>query len=292
MNSYGQYYNGFATDALWSTMANEALYYPANAQKFAAPEKPKESLEDFLDTFDLPEPNEAFLQDMASLVPDISDDVGAGRPLLAPFSPKLSPKMPSRDNSLPDFARAFLDECDFGDFEVPSVPTAEPSPRESQHAPTPTVPAAELSVPETAHHLVATVSAPVIEATPAEEGGPAIPLGLGQLPARLQFLTSEQLATRTRALERYREKKARRCFNKRIRYQSRKAYADVRPRYKGRFVSKEEYERLVAEDAARQSVKLGVFKSQGGTTKVTGTRGRGGRPRAAAQIVDVVVPEL
>ncbi|CAL8463757.1 g3291 [Coccomyxa elongata] len=39
---------------------------------------------------------------------------------------------------------------------------------------------------------------------------------------------------------RYREKRKRRTFEKTIRYQSRKAYAEVRPRIKGRFATKEE----------------------------------------------------
>ncbi|EFJ40510.1 hypothetical protein VOLCADRAFT_69449, partial [Volvox carteri f. nagariensis] len=39
-------------------------------------------------------------------------------------------------------------------------------------------------------------------------------------------------------LERYREKKARRLYTKKIRYQLRKINADKRPRIKGRFVKK------------------------------------------------------
>ncbi len=41
-------------------------------------------------------------------------------------------------------------------------------------------------------------------------------------------------------MRRYREKRKRRTFEKTIRYQSRKAYAEVRPRIKGRFATKEE----------------------------------------------------
>jgi hypothetical protein len=47
--------------------------------------------------------------------------------------------------------------------------------------------------------------------------------------------------TRLERVARYREKRARRNFKKTIRYQSRKAYAEIRPRIKGRFVSPEEY---------------------------------------------------
>jgi hypothetical protein len=47
--------------------------------------------------------------------------------------------------------------------------------------------------------------------------------------------------SRLERVARYREKRARRNFKKTIRYQSRKAYAEIRPRIKGRFVSPEEY---------------------------------------------------
>lgn len=50
--------------------------------------------------------------------------------------------------------------------------------------------------------------------------------------------------TRAEALTRYREKRARRTHVKKIRYHLRKVNADKRPRIKGRFVSKEEMEKL------------------------------------------------
>ncbi|KAK9836356.1 hypothetical protein WJX81_008365 [Elliptochloris bilobata] len=49
---------------------------------------------------------------------------------------------------------------------------------------------------------------------------------------------------------RYREKRKRRTFEKTIRYQSRKAYAEVRPRIKGRFATKEEVAAMKAAAAA------------------------------------------
>ncbi len=48
---------------------------------------------------------------------------------------------------------------------------------------------------------------------------------------------------------RYREKRKRRTFEKTIRYQSRKAYAEVRPRIKGRFATKEEVAAMKAAGA-------------------------------------------
>ena len=49
---------------------------------------------------------------------------------------------------------------------------------------------------------------------------------------------------------RYREKRKRRTFEKTIRYQSRKAYAEVRPRIKGRFATKEEVAAMKADAAS------------------------------------------
>ena len=49
---------------------------------------------------------------------------------------------------------------------------------------------------------------------------------------------------------RYREKRKRRTFEKTIRYESRKAYAEVRPRIKGRFATKEEVKAMKAASAA------------------------------------------
>lgn len=41
---------------------------------------------------------------------------------------------------------------------------------------------------------------------------------------------------RQAALERFRKKKANRCFVKKVRYQARKELAQQRPRYKGQFI--------------------------------------------------------
>jgi hypothetical protein len=48
------------------------------------------------------------------------------------------------------------------------------------------------------------------------------------------------LRSRREKLERFREKKRNRLLKKTIRYASRKAYAEVRPRIKGRFARKDE----------------------------------------------------
>ena len=53
---------------------------------------------------------------------------------------------------------------------------------------------------------------------------------------------------------RYKEKRKRRTFEKFIRYESRKAYAEVRPRIKGRFATKEEV-RQMKEAAAEKATQ-------------------------------------
>ena len=66
------------------------------------------------------------------------------------------------------------------------------------------------------------------------------------------FPPSKKKNSRSRAerVARFREKRARRSFTKTIRYESRRAYADVRPRFKGRFASKEEVLEMKAAAAA------------------------------------------
>lgn len=62
-------------------------------------------------------------------------------------------------------------------------------------------------------------------------------------------MPEERELTRAERVARWREKRSRRNFQRRVRYESRKAYADVRPRIKGRFVSPEEFAAYVAEHA-------------------------------------------
>jgi len=65
----------------------------------------------------------------------------------------------------------------------------------------------------------------------------------------LSFPNSDDL-TREQRVARYREKRKNRSFQKTIRYASRKAYAEVRPRIKGRFAKKEELEAWRAAETA------------------------------------------
>lgn len=60
--------------------------------------------------------------------------------------------------------------------------------------------------------------------------------------------------TREERVARWLEKKKRRVFKKTVRYESRKQYADKRPRIKGRFVAPEIYGAHMAQKAAAQVV--------------------------------------
>lgn len=75
---------------------------------------------------------------------------------------------------------------------------------------------------------------------------------------------------------RYREKRKRRTFEKTIRYESRKAYAEVRPRIKGRFATKDEVIAMKAEAAA---LEKGVVVAKRGTC----ASGHGAKGASAAK---------
>jgi hypothetical protein len=60
--------------------------------------------------------------------------------------------------------------------------------------------------------------------------------------------------TREERVARWLEKKKRRVFKKTVRYESRKQYADKRPRIKGRFVAPEIYAAYMAQQAAAAQV--------------------------------------
>ncbi|KAF6254660.1 CCT motif-domain-containing protein [Scenedesmus sp. NREL 46B-D3] len=64
--------------------------------------------------------------------------------------------------------------------------------------------------------------------------------------------------SRAERVARYREKRKNRRFEKTIRYASRKAYAEVRPRIKGRFAKKEELEAWRAAEVAMKASAGGM----------------------------------
>lgn len=90
-----------------------------------------------------------------------------------------------------------------------------------------------------------------LEAAPARVASPAAPTrhAMATRGEEAPAAPDAPLDRRARVL-RYREKRKRRTFEKTIRYQSRKAYAEVRPRIKGRFATKEEVAAMKAAAAA------------------------------------------
>ena len=95
---------------------------------------------------------------------------------------------------------------------------------------------------------------------------------------------------------RYREKRKRRTFEKTIRYESRKAYAEVRPRIKGRFATKEEVAAMKAEATAvtkaQNAHKLGQPSSSTKSLLVNRRNRRSKRSNAGSKPLsdDFVVP--
>ncbi|KIZ01076.1 hypothetical protein MNEG_6882 [Monoraphidium neglectum] len=84
--------------------------------------------------------------------------------------------------------------------------------------------------------------------------------GAGAAPAAAAA-GSESL-TREQRVARYRRKRARRQFKKMIRYATRKAYAEVRPRIKGRFVKKDELDAWRAAERAMDAADLAASALQ------------------------------
>lgn len=119
------------------------------------------------------------------------------------------------------------------DLSLPAlfdVPFSGPPPAASLAPPSPQ------QLPPVQH---AQQPAPVWHTTfPALQASPYFPN-----PASFPAVSKEQaLANREQRVARYREKRKHRKFEKTIRYASRKAYAEVRPRIKGRFARKDEIE--------------------------------------------------
>ncbi|WIA19541.1 hypothetical protein OEZ85_004150 [Tetradesmus obliquus] len=109
---------------------------------------------------------------------------------------------------------------------------------------------------------VAPVAVPAMPAAIASSGARTITLRSGASSAassaggirivKYGDAAGESLS-RAERVARYREKRKNRRFEKTIRYASRKAYAEVRPRIKGRFAKKEEVEAWRAADAAMKA---------------------------------------
>eukprot|EP00963_Diacronema_lutheri_P003648 scaffold287_cov337-Pavlova_lutheri.AAC.11 len=70
-----------------------------------------------------------------------------------------------------------------------------------------------------------------------------------QLPASNDVLASSKSRERAAAVDRFRQKRKERNFEKKVRYQSRKRLAEARPRIRGQFVKKEELAAYRAAEA-------------------------------------------
>ncbi|KXZ52279.1 hypothetical protein GPECTOR_10g911 [Gonium pectorale] len=103
---------------------------------------------------------------------------------------------------------------------------------------------------------------PMIPPAPVQPPAPA-PAPKSNAASYQAALAAGANLTREQRVARYREKRKNRKFEKTIRYASRKAYAEIRPRIKGRFAKKEEIEAWKAahggEDAVVPEVLDGDF---------------------------------
>lgn len=122
----------------------------------------------------------------------------------------------------------------------------------------------QVTVPSVAESVVPVNMVPSV--VPAYT--PVAPVMTSSVPAMTSSIVSLRLVkygdaageslSRAERVARYREKRKNRKFEKTIRYASRKAYAEVRPRIKGRFAKKEEVE---AWRAAEEAMKAAAGQS-------------------------------
>eukprot|EP00878_Enallax_costatus_P003323 GHUV01003530.1.p1 GENE.GHUV01003530.1~~GHUV01003530.1.p1 ORF type:complete len:348 (+),score=138.54 GHUV01003530.1:575-1618(+) len=206
------------------------------------------------------------------LVPTISDAADINSDLAVPSFEDAD--LPAFD--LPEFP---LQQFDFSDADdtaafnmvQPMVPTA--APQVEQYEQEQKLPAAALqqtvavpSIPEPvmASSMVPTVlpvfsPAPIIPAVavPSTSSYRSSSSSAASTGGSLRLVKYGDVAgeslSRAERVARYREKRKNRRFEKTIRYASRKAYAEVRPRIKGRFAKKEEVEAWRAAEEAMKA---------------------------------------
>lgn len=217
-----------------------------------------------LDEADLP-----FEDDGLFAVPDV-DLPSAAQDESSPFNAKaiLGKEYLNDDFYLNDMDPLWLDRLDVGldrlpsdilDSLVPEAPppnaASAPAPAPQAAPPAPAAPPAEAMAPRAqvgpvnfmpGPHMVAFAPQPTFAppvALKAEHTVAAVDID-NYVPRTLlpmdPAVRMQLLASRQEKLDRFREKKRNRHFKKTIRYASRKAYAEVRPRIKGRFARKDE----------------------------------------------------
>lgn len=143
----------------------------------------------------------------------------------------------STDGLVPTFGGAVEMTDDSIVPVVPSMPTeacsAPQVKQPSVPAATPVAHAQFMPVPPQLQQAVAYPAAPAAY-------GAVQPSARSTVPVPPAAAVEFPILTREQRVARYREKRKNRKFEKTIRYASRKAYAEVRPRIKGRFAKREE----------------------------------------------------
>jgi hypothetical protein len=104
-------------------------------------------------------------------------------------------------------------------------------------------------------HGSSSMMSPMASGTTTHTGARAAAAAAGSASVRIVRYgdAAGESLSRAERVARYREKRKNRKFEKTIRYASRKAYAEVRPRIKGRFAKKEELEAWREAEAAMKA---------------------------------------
>lgn len=183
------------------------------------------------------------------------------------------------DADLFDLGNGWLEKLDNGidlagmfnsvNSDAGLVPTAEEMqnsrrevqswPNEQQHHHHASSPEFMLSLKEEELDWLVPSGAPQVPSVPETEvmdpsaaKGSQLPF---QMPAPVVKVSRAEAAiNRRERIQLYREKRKNRKFEKTIRYASRKAYAEVRPRIKGRFATPAEVAQMKADAAARSAM--------------------------------------
>lgn len=206
------------------------------------------------------------------LVPTISDAAEIKSDLAVPsFDDADLPAFDLPDFSLQQFDFSKADDTSAFSMVPPMVPTVVPqAPMHEQERQVPTaalqqtVAVPSLPEPVLTSSMVPTnvpmfSPSPVIPvvAAPSSSSYRSSSMSSASTGGSLRLIKYGDAAgeslSRAERVARYREKRKNRRFEKTIRYASRKAYAEVRPRIKGRFAKKEEVEAWRAADLAMKT---------------------------------------
>lgn len=205
------------------------------------------------------------------LVPTISDAADINSDLAVPtFDDADLPAFDLPDFPLQQFEFKAEDTANFS-MVPPMVPTASvqqaqqfeqeqqvPAVPLQQHVAVPSIPEPVLTSSMVPTAVPVFTSAPVVPAVaPSSSYQRSSSSSAISTTGTLRLVKYGDAAgeslSRAERVARYREKRKNRKFEKTIRYASRKAYAEVRPRIKGRFAKKEEVEAWKAAEEAMKA---------------------------------------